>query len=190
MRGKERRRERRGVLDVLGICDPAPLDDRRSDAASRLDPSQGVSVQSLQALSKTHSCTDFPDRDAQFQLIKTEVETAQAKGQPVISVDTRKKALVGDFKNGGHKWQLEPVRVHDFAAPPLPKPVPYGAYDITSDEGRVSVGIDHGTARFAVESIRRWNNKMGTQAYPNATELIITADRGGSNNARTRVWKV
>ena len=149
---------------------------------------------SLQALSKTREGTDSPDRDAQFLFIKAEVEKAQANGQPVISVDTKKKELVGDFKNGGREWQKkgqpEPVRVHDFVDPQLGKAIPYGVYDITNDEGWVSVGINHDTAQFAVESIRRWYKRMGKDAYPNATELIVTADCGGSNSARTRAWKV
>jgi hypothetical protein len=149
---------------------------------------------SLQALAKTREGTDSPDRDAQFKFINDEVTRAQAESQPVISVDTKKKELVGDFKNGGQEWQLkgspEPVRVHDFVDPKLGKAIPYGVYDVTNDEGWVSVGIDHDTAQFAVEAIRRWYFRMGKEAYPNATELIITADCGGSNNARHRAWKV
>lgn len=149
---------------------------------------------SLQALSKTREGTDSPDRDAQFKFINEEVARAQAARQPVISVDTKKKELVGDFKNGGQEWQPkgqpEPVRVHDFVDPKLGKAIPYGVYDVTNNEGWVSVGIDHDTAQFAVESIRRWYHRMGKEAYPDATELIITADCGGSNNARHRAWKV
>lgn len=149
---------------------------------------------SLQALSKTREGTSHPDRDEQFRRIHADVQRAQAAGEPVVSVDTKKKELVGDFKNGGQEWQTkgrpEPVRVHDFVDPVLGKAIPYGVYDLTRDEGWVNVGIDHDTAEFAVESIRRWYMRMGRSAYPNATELLITADCGGSNSARTRAWKV
>lgn len=149
---------------------------------------------SLQALSKTTEGASSPDRNAQFEHIHAEVQRAQAAGQPVISVDTKKKELIGDFKNGGREWQHkgqpEPVRVHDFIDPELGKAIPYGVYDITRNEGWVNVGIDHDTAEFAVASIRRWYEHMGKAAYPDATELLITADCGGSNNARARAWKL
>ncbi len=148
---------------------------------------------SLQALSKTREGTSHPDRDAQFRRIHDDIQAARAAGEPVISVDTKKKELIGDFKNGGQEWQIkrrpEPVRVHDFVDPALGKAIPYGVYDLARDEGWVNVGIDHDTAEFAVESIRRWYARMGKVAYPNATTLLITADCGGSNSARTRAWK-
>ena len=148
---------------------------------------------SLQGLNKTSEGTDHPDRDAQFRHIHRKARESQAKGQPVISVDTKKKELIGDFHNKGQEWQPkgnpEPVRTHDFIDQDLGKAIPYGVYDITRNEGWVNVGIDHDTAEFAVESIRRWWRRMGRQAYPNATQLFITADAGGSNGYRTRLWK-
>jgi hypothetical protein len=134
------------------------------------------------------------DRDAQFQHIYASVQEMQAAGQPVISVDTKKKELVGDFKNSGREWQPkgrpEKVRVHDFIIPELGRANPYGVYDLTRNVGWVSVGTDHDTAAFAVESIRRWWEGMGKEAYPQATELLITADGGGSNGSRVRLWKL
>jgi len=118
----------------------------------------------------------------------------QDRGQPVISVDTKKKELIGAFKNGGREWRPkglpEEVKVHDFLEPELGKAIPYGVYDLTSNQGWVSVGIDHDTARFAVEAIRRWWRKMGSARYGNARKLLITADGGGSNGSRCRLWKV
>jgi transposase len=149
---------------------------------------------SLQANRKTREGASHPDRDAQFAYLNEQVRRFQRRGQPVISVDTKKKELVGDFKNGGREWrprgQPEEVRVHDFRDPNVPKAIPYGVYDLTRNEGWVSVGIDHDTARFAVASIRRWWQKMGRPRYPQARELLITADCGGSNSSRTRLWKV
>ncbi|MFB5760618.1 ISAzo13 family transposase [Paenibacillus medicaginis] len=148
---------------------------------------------SLQANRKTDEGSRHEDRDAQFQHIHDHVQRFQSEGQPVISVDTKKKELVGDFKNGGVEWQPkgspENVRVHDFQIPELGKVNPYGVYDLTANAGWVSVGTDHDTAAFAVESIRRWWNTMGQQTYPNATKLMITADGGGSNGSRVRLWK-
>lgn len=148
---------------------------------------------SLQANRKTEEGSRHEDRDAQFQHIHDQVGHFQAEGQPVISVDTKKKELVGDFKNGGVEWQPkgrpEEVRVHDFQIPELGKVNPYGVYDLTANAGWVSVGTDHDTAAFAVESIRRWWNTMGQSLYPNATKLMITADGGGSNGSRVRLWK-
>src|ERR1700680_2212049 len=148
---------------------------------------------SLQANCKTREGASHPDRNAQFEHINAEVKAFQAAGQPVISVDTKKKELVGDFKNAGRelrpKGQPEPVRVHDFVIPELGKAVPYGVYDIAGNTGWVSVGIDHDTASFAVHAIRRWWQTMGTQRYSNARSLLITADCGGSNGARVRLWK-
>jgi transposase len=148
---------------------------------------------SLQANRKTSEGGHHEDRDAQFQHIHDQVQTFQAAGQPVISVDTKKKELVGDFKNGGKELQPkkspELVRVHDFQIKELGKVNPYGVYDLTTNTGWVNVGTDHDTAAFAVESIRRWWNLMGKMTYPDATQLMITADGGGSNGSRVRLWK-
>jgi hypothetical protein len=149
---------------------------------------------SLQVVRKTREGSKHPDRDAQFRHINDTVVAYQHRGQPVISVDTKKKELVGDFKNGGREWQPsgEPqtARVHDFLIPELGKVNPYGVYDPARNEAWVSVGTDHDTAAFAVESIRRWWLSMGGKAYPHARELLITADGGGSNSSRSRLWKV
>ena len=148
---------------------------------------------SLQANQKTREGASHPDRNAQFEHINAEVKAFQAAGQPVISVDTKKKELVGDFKNGGRelrpKGQPEPVRVHDFIIPELGKAVPYGVYDVAANAGWVNLGISHDTAAFAVESIRRWWHELGVARYPNATRLLINADCGGSNGVRVRLWK-
>ena len=148
---------------------------------------------SCQANSKVREGGDHPDRDAQFEHINTAVKAAIAAGEPAISVDTKKKELVGDFKNNGKelrpKGQPEPVRVHDFKIPELGKVAPYGVYDIAANHGWVSVGIDADTGAFAVESIRRWWTKLGRTRYPDATCLTITADCGGSNGARVKLWK-
>jgi len=149
---------------------------------------------SLQSNRKTREGASHPDRDAQFAHINEQVQAFQKRGGPVISVDTKKKELVGDFKNAGREWRPqgrpEEVRVHDFPDPKKNKAIPYGVYDLTRNEGWVSVGIDHDTARFAAASIKRWWRKMGRRRYPNATELLITADCGGSNSSRTRLWKL
>jgi hypothetical protein len=149
---------------------------------------------SLQANRKTLEGASHPDRDAQFHYINQQVGAALATGEPAISVDTKKKELVGDFKNGGRehrpKGQPEPVRVHDFLVPELGRAAPYGVYDIADNKGWVSVGIDHDTADFAVNAIRRWWRLMGQARYPKATHLVITADGGGSNGSRVRLWKL
>lgn len=149
---------------------------------------------SLQATRKVREGTEHQDRDAQFRHIQSMVEAHQSRGQPVISVDTKKKEMVGDFKNAGTEWQPkghpEEVRVHDFVLPELGKVSPYGVYDVARNEAWVSVGIDHDTATFAVASIRNWWQSMGREAYPEATELLITADGGGSNGSRVRLWKL
>jgi len=148
---------------------------------------------SLQSNRKTREGANHPDRDAQFGYINARVKAALAACQPAISVDTKKKELVGDFKNAGRelrlKGQPEPVRVHDFLIPELGRAVPYGVYDIASNAGWVSLGIDHDTASFAVNAIRRWWQGMGRARYPDASSLLITADCGGSNGARVRLWK-
>lgn len=149
---------------------------------------------SLQANRKTREGSRHPDRNAQFEYIDRRVRQFQRRGQPVISVDTKKKELVGDFKNGGREWRPkgkpEEVRVHDFVDKTLGKAIPYGVYDLTENAGWVSVGTDHDTAEFAVEAIRRWWRHMGRAAYPRAEALLVTADGGGSNGVRCRLWKV
>ena len=149
---------------------------------------------SLQANRKTREGTAHPDRNAQFEFLNASVERFDKRGQPAISVDTKKKELVGDFKNCGREWwpqgRPEEVRVHDFQDKLLGKAIPYGVYDILNNQGWVSVGIDHDTAEFATNSIRRWWLKMGHRRFPHASELLITADGGGSNGHRSRLWKV
>jgi hypothetical protein len=149
---------------------------------------------SLQANRKTTEGKQHPDRNAQFEYINKRVRSCQRRGQPVISVDTKKKEKIGDFKNEGQEWHPqghpEKVRVHDFIDKELGKVAPYGVYDLTRNDGWVSVGIDHDTAAFAVATIDRWWRKMGCPAYAEASELLITADSGGSNSSRNRLWKV
>jgi hypothetical protein len=149
---------------------------------------------SLQANAKTREGRQHPDRDAQFHHINDAIERFRRGGQPAISVDTKKKELVGDFKNSGRelrrKGRPQRVRVHDFVIADKGRAVPYGVYDIAANQGWVSIGIDHDTATFAVESIRRWWKRMGRKRYPKAKRLLITADCGGSNGARVRLWKV
>ncbi len=149
---------------------------------------------SLQANRKTREGSQHPDRDAQLEYIAARVRRFQRRGRPVISVDAKKKELVGDFKNGGREWQRKgkpaEVRVHDFMDKKLGKAIPYGVYDLTANAGWVSVGIDHDTAAFAAETIRRWWRNMGQPRYPHAKALLITADGGGSNGCRNRLWKV
>jgi transposase len=152
---------------------------------------------SLQGNAKTQEGKQHPDRDAQFRYIAHEVSRCQERKQPTISVDTKKKELVGDFKNGGQTWRPTGtpyrVRVHDFVIPATRntggKAIPYGVYDLQRNEGWVSLGIDHDTASFAVNAIRRWWQRMGRAAYPKARTLLITADAGGSNGTRLRLWK-
>lgn len=149
---------------------------------------------SLQSNRKTREGSGHPDRNAQFEYINATVQDFQQRGQPVISVDAKKKELVGEFRNAGREWQPqgEPleVMIHDFMDKDLGKAIPYGVYDLTENQGWVSVGIDHDTARFATEAIRRWWHKMGMKSYRQARELLITADGGGSNGTRSRLWKV
>ena len=149
---------------------------------------------SLQANRKTAEGSLHPDRNTQFEHIYGKVKQFQSCSQPVISVDTKKKERVGDFKNGGRelrpKGDPEKVRIYDFEIPELGKVAPYGVYDEARNEGWVNVGTDHDTATFAVESIRKWWMTMGQQAYPEASQLLITADGGGSNGARVRLWKI
>jgi hypothetical protein len=148
---------------------------------------------SLQANRKTREGGDHPDRDAQFLHIDQNVADALAAKQPVISVDTKKKELVGDFKNAGREWRPkgrpEEVRVHDFLIKELGRAVPYGIYDLAANAGWVSVGMDNDTAAFSVQTIRRWWSSVGQVRYPDAKSLVITADGGGSNGSRVRLWK-
>jgi transposase len=161
-----------------------------SDTVGRLLHEQGFS---LQANSKTLEGGGHPDRDAQFSYINDQTADHLAAGDPVISVDTKKKELVGEYKNGGREWrpagEPDKVKVHDFIDRNLGKANPYGVYDLAADTGWVSVGTDHDTAAFAVETIRRWWNTMGANTYPTASRVLITADGGGSNGSRTRLWK-
>ena len=149
---------------------------------------------SLQVNRKTKEGKSHPDRNAQFEFIAKKVRSFQRRGQPVVSVDTKKKELIGDFKNGGQEWQPqgepEEVRCKDFKDKDLGKVAPYGIYDLTANAGWVSVGIDHDTSQFATETLRRWWENMGRPLYGQAKELLVTADGGGSNSSRTRLWKV
>lgn len=160
-------------------------------AVGRLLKARGYS---LQGNRKVKEGADHPDRNAQFEHINATVADFQERGQPVISVDTKKKELVGNFKNGGREWrpsgEPEEVLVHDFMDKDLGKAIPYGVYDLTENQGWVSVGIDHDTARFAAEAIHRWWRKMGSKRHRGADELLIMADGGGSNGSRCRLWKV
>jgi len=149
---------------------------------------------SLQANRKTREGEDHPDRDAQFVHLNESVRAALAEGEPVISVDTKKKELVGDFKNAGRAWRPqgkpEEVRVHDFLIEELGRAAPYGVYDLAANAGWVGVGMNNDTAAFAVQTIRRWWQVIGRARYPSATRLTITADGGGSNGSRLRLWKI
>jgi len=148
---------------------------------------------SLQANRKIREGRSHPDRDAQFQHINRQIQAFADRHQPVISVDTKKKELVGDYKNAGREYrpsgQPEPVQVHDFPDPAVGKAIPYGVYDLAANQGWVSVGVDHDTAEFAAQSVRRWWQMMGQPRYPQAQELLILADGGGSNSSRSRLWK-
>lgn len=148
---------------------------------------------SLQANVKTVEGRDHPDRNAQFEYINEQSQRFLGQGSPVISVDTKKKELVGNFSNGGQEWQPqgepEKTLLHDFADKELGKAVPYGIYDVGQNQGWVSVGLDHDTAEFAMDSILSWWKYMGSKTYPQATELLVLADAGGSNSSRSRLWK-
>jgi len=149
---------------------------------------------SLQANRKTREGSSHPDRNAQFEYINEQVRAFQERSQPVVSIDAKKKELVGDFANKGQEWQPQgtpdEVGTHDFPDPHLGKAIPYGVYDMTTNHGWVSVGIDHDTAQFATATLRRWWQAMGSQLYPQAETLLVTADSGGSNSRRSRLWKV
>jgi hypothetical protein len=149
---------------------------------------------SLQSNRKTREGGTHPDRNAQFEHINAKAKSFMKAGQPVVSVDAKKKELIGDFKNGGREWQPkgkpEGVRVHDFIDPKLGKAIPYGVYDLAANLGWVSVGVDHDTAEFAVATLRRWWEQLGGGMYPGAKRLLVTADGGGSNGSRCRLWKL
>ena len=165
-----------------------PVTDR---TVAKLLKSAGFS---LQANRKTREGASHPDRNAQFEHINGRVLALQKQQQPVISIDTKKKELIGEFRNAGEEWaptgKPVEVRMHDFPDPKLGKAIPYGIYDLASNEGWVSVGIDHDTAQFAAASIRRWWLEMGRRRFPKATKLMLMADGGGSNSSRNRLWKV
>jgi hypothetical protein len=148
----------------------------------------------LQSNRKTEEGSDHPDRDAQFEYINRCIRRFQKRHQPVVSVDAKKRELVGNYRNPGREWRPEGtplrVRTHDFRDKELGVAIPYGVYDLTRNDGWVSVGIDHNTAEFATESVRRWWERMGSLAYPDADELLLTADGGGSNGSRARLWKL
>src|SRR5262249_39898384 len=149
---------------------------------------------SLQANRKTREGDSHPDRNAQFEYVNRQARRLQKRGQPVISVDTKKKELLGDFRQAGRQWrprgQTEGMRVHDFQGPDLGRAIPYGVSHVTNNQGWVSVVINHGTPHFAAATIRRWWQTMGQHRFPRAQELLITADGGGSNSHRSRLWKV
>ena len=148
---------------------------------------------SLQSNNKRYEGTNHPDRDAQFNYIYKKVKKFQNASNPVISVDAKKKELIGQFKNNGREWRPkkmpEDVNTYDFPDPKTPKAAPYGVYDVSANEGWVSVGISHDTAEFAVATIKKWWKKMGSKRYSNATKLFITSDSGGSNSSRAKLWK-
>src|SRR5262249_24714272 len=177
----------RNLADALATLGP----DASHQTVGRLRVESGYS---LQANRKTEEGKSHPDRDAQFEHINRQVRAFQRRGQPVISVDTKKKELVGKYKNAGGEWQPagqpQQVKAKDFPDKELGKVSPYGVSDPTLNEGWVSVGVTHDTAEFAVESIRRWWYRMGRAMYPEAAELLVTADAGGSNSSRSRLWKV
>jgi hypothetical protein len=149
---------------------------------------------SRQVNRKTKEGSRHPDRDGQFQHINRQITTLQAAGQPVISVDTKKKELIGEYKNGGSDYRAsgcpDAVNVHDFVDKTLGKVAPYGIYDVATNTGWVSLGIDHDTAEFAVNAVRRWHQVVGSVRYPKADQVLITADGGGSNGSRVRLWKL
>ena len=208
-------KDKRLLADLEGLVEPGSRGDPESSLRWSLKSTRVLSRQlrrmghvvshtvvsrllreanySLQANQKTREGSRHPDRNAQFEYINKRVLQQQRRQQPVISVDTKKKELVGDFKNNGREWRPkglpQRVRVHDFIIPQKGKVSPYGVYDLTRNEGWVSVGIDHDTAAFAVKSIERWWRKMGRPVYSKAKSLLITADSGGSNASRSRLWK-
>jgi Rhodopirellula transposase DDE domain len=216
--GPRRKDERDATLldDLKRLVEPATLGDPTRPllwvsksldklASALTDMGHSISPNSVRKLltrigfsrqvnRKADEGASHPDRNAQFEYINAEVLAAQAAGQPVISVDTKKKELVGNYRNAGSDWRPKGdpcrVKVHDFADKELGKVAPYGVYDITADAGWVSLGVTHDTAAFAVASIRTWFERIGRKRYPDARELTITADCGGSNGARVKLWKV
>ena len=169
-----------------------PVDERSSERKlNRLLHEMGYSLQSNR---KTVEGRQHPDRDRQFRHVNRKTEECQRRGDPVVSVDTKKKELVGNFRNAGREWRPkgdpERVLVHDFKDAELGKAIPYGVYDLAANNGWVGVGVDHDTAAFAVRTLRRWWERMGRAAYPAARRLLVTADAGGSNGCRSRLWKV
>ena len=180
------------TLSTQGLADELTASGHpvSSVKVAQLLKAQGFS---LQANSKQIEGRQHPDRDAQFSYLNAQVVGHSTAGDPVISVDTKKKELIGEFKNGGREWRPKgaprPVNVHDFKDEERGKVNPYGIYDIAADTGWVTVGVDHDTSQFAVNTIRSWWNQVGVRAYPGATRLLITTDGGGSNGYRTRLWK-
>jgi len=174
-----------GRVERTGAC-RQPEDDQHLAGSARL----GYSLQSNR---EAREGGEQPDRNAQFEHINAKAESFQESGRPVVSVDTQKKELVGDFKNGGREWRPkghpEEVRVHDFKDKELGEAIPYGVYDMAASLGWVSVGVDHDTAEFAVATLRRWWRQLGGEMYPGAKRLLVTADGGGSNGSRCRLWK-
>ena len=169
-------------------------DDHHQVSASTVATLLHEAGYSLQANCKTREGKNHPDRNAQFEFINSSVKRFLKQGQPAISVDTKKKELVGDFKNSGREWRPqgnpEQVRTHDFLDKQLGKAIPYGVYDILNNQGWVNVGIDHDTAKFACNSILQWWKQMGQRRFPHASQLLVTADGGGSNSSRSRYWKL
>ncbi len=180
-------KSRRNLADALAVLGH----DLSHQSVGRILVEMGYS---LQANRKTEEGKDHPDRNDQFEHINRKVRSFQRRGQPVVSMDTKKKEIVGNYRRSGREWQPRgqpyQVKSKDFPDKELGKVAPYGVYDLTADEGWVSVGVDHDTAEFAVESLRRWWCRMGTRAYPGAKELLITVDSGGSNGNRNRLWKI
>ncbi|HVP11519.1 MAG TPA: ISAzo13 family transposase [Phycisphaerae bacterium] len=178
-------------LEKLAVALRARGHTVSADTVGRLLRQLGFSRQGNVKANEGHQ---HPDRDAQFEHINAQVRAQQAAGQPVISVDTKKKELIGNFKTAGTEWRRQGrrrrVNGHDFQDPVLGKIIPYGVYDVTDNSGWVSVGVTHDTAQFAVNAIRRWLETMGRQRYPAAKQVMITADCGGSNGARVRLWKL
>jgi hypothetical protein len=208
--------DRRLIDDLEGLVDPAtrgdPMSPLRWTCKSRAKLAAALSQDGwkisstsvgrllnglgyrLQAVQKTKEGTSHPDRNEQFEHINATAARYLRRGQPVISVDTKKKELIGNFANGGREWQPkgtpDQVLVHDFPSAATAKAIPYGVYDMARNEAWVNVGCDHDTPEFAVASIRQWWRTMGRRAYPNGTDLFITADAGGSNGYRSRAWKL
>jgi hypothetical protein len=183
-------------MDLQEHADLAAELTRRKHPVSHMKVAQMLHEQgySLQGNRRSEEGRDHPDRDAQFRHINTQVKRALAKGTPVISVDTKKKELLGNYENSGRQWRpaKQPVKVngHDFPQPDIPRAYPYGVYDVERNRGFVNVGTNHDTSAFAVASIRGWWRAEGRRLYPKTRDLLITADAGGSNGWRLRLWKL